>query len=673
MLTANNRSSKESRKRVDSGKEAVGKKGSKAARRSENMDTENLGVAELNGNSAGTHDDGEVEVMKVSGGKPKDDQSKSKRGRKEPTAQKWTAVKNTYKKIRTDSANRRTDRRIDESATIRRASTPERTNHSVIGNFAHKTRITFKLNIAASPDPCQFTVNAIQDLFNELNNNDKGCALLPWRFGDFGKGKIDENVIFPGDINKLKTYIPRLYAGKPDERRAIYPNLFIGHNLPFEELRSKMQPWLSNGNNAMYRNMLQVEDTSQIGFFVYSTREMDAGALADEIEDVVGVKVGLRWKTIDIGKRNLPANQQIKALIVEVDSKERYSIQKILVSYYRRTTCPLHEYPNGIRLRFVKPYNEAINTNEKRKIEKLRKRQGEFLKTIRRTSNYDILELDTGGVSDMASGIPTLRQMIMSIQNDGVPLFHSVDLDYMGTGYIFQYSDKVASEAECVINTIIPYLVHFFPEHRDSIHEYFTEEFVERCENLKYDPEAGHVVDSLAGCGGFKIEAEEDLHGFLFGDKAKDDVSSDEESTVQERKENKKKKAKTCGPSDEDSVSTFGGQTISKAVTPPRNKTLKKVFQAGNDSMSVISSSSTVTMETIQSLREETEKKFEAIEEKNTILMYQNSTLQSTLDQLCKALDVNMKPATEDKDGLPASVNSQAGTNGKPSAGDGLQ
>ena len=32
----------------------------------------------------------------------------------------------------------------------------------------------------------------------------------------------------------------------------------------------------------------------------------------------------------------------------------------------------INEYPNGIRLRFVKPYNEAVSTNEKSKINLLR-------------------------------------------------------------------------------------------------------------------------------------------------------------------------------------------------------------------------------------------------------------------------------------------------------------
>jgi hypothetical protein len=39
---------------------------------------------------------------------------------------------------------------------------------------------------------------------------------------------------------------------------------------------------------------------------------MDAGALVDEIGDLIGLKIGLRWKIIDVGaKGKLPESQRI--------------------------------------------------------------------------------------------------------------------------------------------------------------------------------------------------------------------------------------------------------------------------------------------------------------------------------------------------------------------------
>ena len=60
-----------------------------------------------------------------------------------------------------------------------------------------------------------------------------------------------------------------------------------------------MTNWLRCGGHNIFRNMLQVERSTPIGWLCYSTKEMDAGALADEIEDILNLKVGLRWKAIN--------------------------------------------------------------------------------------------------------------------------------------------------------------------------------------------------------------------------------------------------------------------------------------------------------------------------------------------------------------------------------------
>ena len=176
----------------------------------------------------------------------------------------------------------------------------------------------------ASDDPKATILNKLQEFLSELITADKDSAILPWKQADLQKGCLDERVAFPTDIAAMRAYMPRLYSGKKNEGITTYPNIYIGNSLSFAEIRRKLQQWLNEGNHGLYHNMLQVENSSEIGFFVYSCREMDAGALVDEIEELFGFSVGLRWKTINTGKRNLPRNQQIKALIVEVDAKYRH-------------------------------------------------------------------------------------------------------------------------------------------------------------------------------------------------------------------------------------------------------------------------------------------------------------------------------------------------------------
>ena len=82
---------------------------------------------------------------------------------------------------------------------------------------------------------------------------------------------------------------------------------------------------------------------------------------------------------------------------------------------------------------------------------------------IRTTSTYEVLDLYNSPDADET--ILTLRQMIMSIcskEEEAIQLFHCVNLDYLGSGYTFIYSDAVAEEAECVVNTLVPYIQYFF-------------------------------------------------------------------------------------------------------------------------------------------------------------------------------------------------------------------
>jgi hypothetical protein len=46
--------------------------------------------------------------------------------------------------------------------------------------------------------------------------------------------------------------------------------------------------------------MLQVESSSEIGWFLYSMKAMDAGVLVDEKSDIIGLQV--QWQTTQITK-----------------------------------------------------------------------------------------------------------------------------------------------------------------------------------------------------------------------------------------------------------------------------------------------------------------------------------------------------------------------------------
>ena len=92
----------------------------------------------------------------------------------------------------------------------------------------------------------------------------------------------------------LYKYLHKLFLPKKEMETTIYPQLYLGHDVDFETLRENIYPWVQINGHGLFYNMLQEEDGVEIGWLLYSTREMDAGALADEISDQLGVNVGLR-------------------------------------------------------------------------------------------------------------------------------------------------------------------------------------------------------------------------------------------------------------------------------------------------------------------------------------------------------------------------------------------
>ncbi len=309
-------------------------------------------------------------------------------------------------------------------------------------------------------------------------------------------------------------------------------------------------------------------------------------------------------------------------------------------------------------------FNDAINSNQKKRIEKLRQRQKVFLSNIRSTTSYHLIDIDT----DFNSDLPTLRQMIMSITANGkpnTPLFHNVDLDYQGMGHVFQYSNDVAAEAECAINTLLPYLMYLFPELDGYEDEYFYDEAIARCEGLIFDPVKGMVIESGDGDNaGIELEIDDDLDGFNFL-ATNDDEVQEVTDDIQVRPTNHKK---TTGPSDDDSISTFGGslKTSAKAsaktnVVSPARPTQASVGNNNFDDVSVMSSG---TMKTIQTLREDTEKRFNQISN-------DSQQLHSKLDKLMELLGQQGSIGNSGTEAIsPSSDDAKAGS-GSPSTSGG--
>jgi hypothetical protein len=516
--------------------------------------------------------------------------------RKHKKSKKNHTTQRTYKKINATTINRR-QRFISRNDSDDSDQTTQG-NNITTPTHTHTTRIALKLTIPATKNSDKATLGIFKEFFNELILSDDKAQIYPWyQKHDKNQPRIKTGNDAPKAISQFRIYANKVFIGDSNKVLTIYPNVRIGHEKPLKEIRRDMRNWLMEGNHGMFYKMLQAESSSEIGWLLYSTRDMDQGALADEMSDILGFKLGLRWKVIDIGVRGkIPDSQKVMALSVEVEQPHRLEYQRKLIGMYGRDVKEIHEYPNGVRLRFVKQKSDCYNTNEKSKIDRLRKRQQLFNKSIQRTQTWDIMSLD----HSVESGVqPTLRQMIMEMmsrQYPGTPLFHSVDLDKQGSGFVFQFSAAMKDEAECMANCLLPYLEYKYPD--ADVPSFFTDEASGRCAYLQYNPENGMVEDKEFKENNECDRDSEELKGFEFDFSAM-------EATLEERRPEKDKIHPS--PYDNDSVPTIHANdqhlpNSSKFIVTPSSDYMQSNRPNISDTESLYSTTSTVTMATLASM-----------------------------------------------------------------------
>ena len=515
--------------------------------------------------------------------------------------------KKTFKKVNSLSQNRRECTKWTELFDGEKdgtATTPDQSNSSSFFRHNKVSRVTLKITLDASDDPRGMAVQELKKFFIELVKADDTLQIYAWKDADEKKGRIRKPEKMPKTIKELQPYSSKLYVFDNKNKMTIYPMFRIGHDKPLEDIREEIREWSRDTSNRMFYNMLQCESSSEIGWFLYSTQKMDSGALADEIADVMGVNVGLRWKMINLGtKGKVPEDKKVSTIAIEVDTKYKWQAQRRFIQFYGKEIQATDYYPNGIRLRFIKAKKDAVNAKERAKLDKLRERQKAFLTTIQTTQTWDIVQLDYSA----APGQPTLRQMIMEITSEqypGTPLFHSVDLDWRGEGYVFEYSPKMQDEAECMVNYLQPYLDHHFPN--AQVLNYFTDECIERCRDIKVDEKTGQVIDINSGVAELDLEKEDGIIGFSLT------FTKTAEIELAQRPE---KDRAAPFPGDSDSVSTLdgarlftnavnasGGGNVRNFVPNPAPRVVRNEKKKGSngEDVSVISSTSTVTWQSLK-------------------------------------------------------------------------
>ena len=349
------------------------------------------------------------------------------------------------------------------------------------------TRVDLKIKVNAHSNPEEQTVVTLQKFLKKLQYYDPKAQFAPWQ-SDSNAAPLTHALDITPRPSDLEKYFPRIFF--KEEGFTWYSGARVIHSIQMKDLKKDMIRWMKQEGHGMFERMLQVENTTEIGWLVYSTWQMETDVLAQAIEDVINIPIGLRWKQISMSSRErLPFDQQVKALHIEVASENSVVGQKaLLATYGRRNTGA---YPNGIRMRFALPLHTAHNLNTKAKLERLRARQQVWSKTYEKGFSWEITQLDY----PVGKKLPTLRQTLLSIMsktNPAFPLFHSIDRsNYKESGVCFQFLPELSNEARMTISNLVPMMKHQYGE---KVLQLFSTAAVERMDGCSWDSEKEMVI-----------------------------------------------------------------------------------------------------------------------------------------------------------------------------------
>jgi len=110
-------------------------------------------------------------------------------------------------------------------------------------------------------------------------NGDPDAGILPWYShslmpGDFLKSaqNITSNVLL------MQKYFPRIYF-RPATHQVIYTSICIAHSSDRDEVLNNLKTWLVQGQHAMYLQAIQCEQTTELGWLLYSSLQVDTDSI----------------------------------------------------------------------------------------------------------------------------------------------------------------------------------------------------------------------------------------------------------------------------------------------------------------------------------------------------------------------------------------------------------
>ena len=328
----------------------------------------------------------------------------------------------------------------------------------------------------------------LQRIVHQITEIDPTATFLPW-FSSEASESMPYNVV-PESLWEINKYFPRIKATKTGPT---YGEFRMSHTKAYNQIIEEISPWLYENRHAIYYQALQSKLTTNLGWFLWSFRNIDTIALQQELYQLYNIQVHLRFQNIALNKSNKDMAETVKALHIIVNKDQAEKISTILQSIY---SFSVEHFPIGIIMRFI-PHISKVSVKKENTLSKLRTKQRLFTESIQdpsrpmMTRTWEIQSLDAE-LQDHTSLKKTLME-VKSIENDKEYLFLSIDISFFRKQEtIFTFLPIHENEARSFVTNIIPFIRHKFPS--ANIEKVFLQEAIERNKDSIWNADTQEIV-----------------------------------------------------------------------------------------------------------------------------------------------------------------------------------
>jgi len=297
-------------------------------------------------------------------------------------------------------------------------------------------------------------------LLSQLQAIDGTIEVWPWAVKDqHHHTPIAINTMACPFFN-LQIYVPGLACTNANLRTRLvlgdirHPSILLRSSVPPSQVVEKLGPWLSVTRQRMWiRQLPLAEQTTCIGWLLYSAPEYNLSLLRQQIKTDTGIDVALRFRSIldDRSGQAVCPTCCTKAIHVEVDSSTSPSQLKCLEKVY---ATEAKTFPLGIKMRLVSPCKTGTHNVQPTPVGQLICLQARFLKY---TETSRISQVNSDVMAQKCPLYDTLRAMKPPpslAKQPSTPLFHAISPTATNDGYLVRYLPRYRVPALAAIDRL---------------------------------------------------------------------------------------------------------------------------------------------------------------------------------------------------------------------------